>query len=165
MSVAINQQNVQKAIEDAGEAWLFNFWSENRSEHLEGIRKQIQEFVEEYERRFGERPDPFALFESDLPKAKAFFQNDTFMVSSEMKIMIWRVLVGCEILRVEFVYEISKEPSLVIRLRTPEGAEELHHGVGAWDFKVLRHFGAAVRSGCMVPSGLVLQGYYAVRRS
>jgi hypothetical protein len=160
MSAAIDRAQVRRAIEDAGESWLLNFWGPDSDRNLEAVGQQIREFQEQYAKRFGERPDPFALFQSQPFKAKAFFQNDTFMVSAEMKVMIWRILLGCEIAEVEFKYTLDQAPSLRITLQTPDGQRETYSGKSVWDFKVLRHFGASSRD-----DRLILQGYYATRRA
>src|SRR5437899_13098459 len=118
MSATIDRTQVKKAIEDAGESWLFSYWGADSERHLDGVRAQLTEFLDEYERRFGERPDPFTLLQTDPYKGKAFFQNDTFMVSVEMKILIWRILLGGEIVGVNFEYEIFKQPRSCVTLRT-----------------------------------------------
>src|SRR5438477_11872403 len=143
MSATIDRMQVKQALENAGGSWLFDYWGDDTERHLEGVGAQIAEFADEYERRFGERPDPFLLLQTDLYKGKAFFQSDTFMVSVEMKILIWRILMGGEIVRVKFDYEIFKQPHFSVILRTLSDEEDPPYvGTGIWDFKVLRHFGA-----------------------
>ena len=147
------------AIEKAGSAWIFRYWGNDLSRNLDRIRKELEQFSREYQHRFGETPDPFALLEENPVKGAAFFQIDTFMVSLEMKIMIWRILLGCEIAKIKFNYEAGKAPELTVVLRPPYGErEEVYKGQMPSDFRVLRHFGATGVSG-----ELFLQGYYAGR--
>jgi hypothetical protein len=78
----------------------------------------------EYERRFHETPDPIRLLEKNPAKGTAFFQIDTFRVSLEMKIMIWRILMGCDIVRVQFTYESGAPISLSVVIKSPYGDED-----------------------------------------
>src|SRR5258708_2697155 len=85
----------------------------------------LNQFVKEYRNRFGESLDPIQFF--DVPvRGAAFFALDTLRLTTEMKIAVWRVLMGSEIVGVElFVH--NHEPSTVrIRLVAPNGQEELY---------------------------------------
>jgi hypothetical protein len=125
---------------------------------LDQIANDLGAFAAEYARRFGERPDPLSLVESDPIRGKAFLQFDTLLASVEMKIMIWRVLQGADIRRVEFHYAADTDSQLSVTIRAPGEGDETYHGIPFPDFKVLRHFGMMGRNG-----KLLLQGYYALR--
>lgn len=149
---------LKEALEEAGSGWIFDFWGGDLDKNLDMVRRDIEDFAREYERRFGDRPDPYNLVQENASKAAAFFQIDTLMASVEMKIMIWRVLLGCEIASVEFGYEAGAKPSLVIQLRPPYGGKLEKYTGQPSDFRVLRHFGVTHVNG-----ELFLQGYYAAR--
>jgi hypothetical protein len=89
----------------------------------------------------------------------AFFQFDTLWLSTELKVMVWRILLGCENIRVEFRYQAGQKPSLKVTLRPPYGqGEEEYTGREPADFLALRHFGSS-----SIDDQLFLQGYYALR--
>src|SRR4051812_11832418 len=134
--------SIREAFIESGSDWIFRFWGDNTDENFEKVRQDIDKFIREYKKRFGERPDPFHLLKVNPLKGTVFFQIDTFMVSVEMKIMMWRILLGCEILKVDFNYEAGKRPSFRVVLRPPYGGhEETYTGKDPGDFRVLRHFG------------------------
>jgi hypothetical protein len=147
---------LKQALEDSGNAWLLGYWGNDADAMLERAAEDLEAFLLEYERRFGERPDPFAFLQKDRLKAKAFFQLDALQASVEMKIMIWRILLGCDIVRVEFRYTQASVMELTATLKTPYEEEEIYRTTQSRDFRVLRHFGATEDNG-----HLVLQGYYA----
>jgi hypothetical protein len=156
MSTPERRALLRAALEAAGSSWLLKYWGKDQDRALDQTLQALDEFAAEYERRFRYRPDPFALPGQDPARGRAFFQADTLALSAEMKILVWRILLGCEIHRVEFHYESAGGTDLTVTLRTPYGEEEQYRGQQSRDFKVLRHFGATG-----VDNHLVLQGYYA----
>ncbi len=85
------------------------------------------------------------------------FQVDTFSLSLDMKVMIWRIFSGCQITRVHFDYNRHGDTTMKIALRPPGGGpEESYEMQEPFDFAVLRHFAFGVTD-----KKLVLQGYYA----
>jgi hypothetical protein len=161
MATATIRGRLKEAIEKAGSAWIFRYWGNDVDKNLDRVAADLERFTREYHRRYRERPDPLELLEVNPLKGAAFFQIDTLMVSIEMKIMIWRILLGCEIAKVEFRYEAGKLPFFSVSLRPPYGDdEERFRGEKASDFRVLRHFGITG-----VEDQLFLQGYYAGRET
>jgi hypothetical protein len=153
------RDRLKEAIEKAGSAWIFRYWGSDVEKNVDHIAVDLDRFAREYQRRFKERPDPLELMDVNPLKGAAFFQIDTLMVSVEMKIMVWRILLGCEVARVEFKYEAGKPPKFSVTLCPPYGEkEEYYEGKQASDFRVLRHFGVTG-----VGNQLFLQGYYAGR--
>jgi hypothetical protein len=129
--------------EPVGEQWLTN------------VAERLDAFAAEYERRFGNRPDPLRAFSADPVDVAAFFQIDTVTASIEIMIMVWRVLSGCELERIDFNYVKDRAWHLKVELRTPDGGREAYQGTEPFDFKVLRHFGVSASNG-----RLLLLGYY-----
>lgn len=159
MSEPTTRGLLKKAFEETGNGWLLSYWGDQQDEMLDRAVADIEDFAGEYQRRFGDRADPFVLLNTDPYKAKAFFQADTFNVSIDMKIMMWRILLGCEIQEVRFHYRDHQETNFTVVLREPYGGkEEVYQGRLPTDFRVLRHFGAVGTNG-----RLVLQGYYALK--
>ena len=56
--------------------------------------------------------DLFGLVETNPTKAAAFFQPDTLQASREMKLMVWRILLGCEIQGIELTSTEQGKQSL-----------------------------------------------------
>lgn len=148
---------LRKALEKSGSGWVFQFWGNDADKHLDKVLAGLKRFTQEYHKRFGDRPDPFALLEMNPTKGAAFFQVDTLVVSVEMQVMIWRILSGCELARIKFNYEAGKKISFTVVLRTLQGKNEKYLGKQG-DVRVLRHFGIGG-----VDERIVLQGYYAAR--
>src|SRR5262249_36926182 len=121
MSKTSERLRLKNALQQAGNAWLFRFWGPDEGRNLDRIRRDLEEFCREYEQRFQERPDPFNLLETNPWKGTAFFHADTLIASVEMKIVVWRVLMGCEIARIEFKYEMGRPSLLRVTLRPPYG--------------------------------------------
>jgi hypothetical protein len=153
-----DESHLESALSDAGLAWLVRYWGDEKAKFLQETAQKISDFVEEFALRYKERPDPFRLLQENAVKGRAFFQFDTLVASVEMKIMVWRILQGCDVTRVEFHYDRDSKPSLEVELRTPYGERE-NYASDYWaDFRVLRHFGT-VKTG----DTLRLEGYYAVK--
>jgi hypothetical protein len=161
MSATLDREDVKHALKESGAAWIFEYWGDAADRQIDEVCTDIEEFIAEYQHRFGEAPDPIRLLRTNPAKGMAFFQIDTFRVSLEMKIMIWRILMGCEIVRVQFNYQLGSPIGLSITLRTPYGAEDPPYDAGGnnEDFRVLRHLGAVGTQGGLME----LQGYHALR--
>jgi len=159
MSAAIDTAIVKKALERAGADWIFRYWGGDEAKHLGRVRSDIEKFRREYRRRFRETPDPYALLDDNPVKGAAFFQIDTLQSSLEMKVMIWRILLGCEIVGLDYHYEQGTTPNFTVRIRAPYSDEvETYVAQSPGDFRVLRHFGFV-----QTDDQLFFQGYFAVR--
>jgi hypothetical protein len=159
VTTKIDPSELKVALESAGASWIIGWHGHEERTHLDEMCADLTEFVEEYQRRFREPPDPLGLLRRNPVKGMAFFQLDTFRVSLEMKIMIWRILVGCRVESVRFEYAVSHPFRVEVQLRTPDGTVEGPYiGARPQDFRVLRHFGAIEVNG-----DVQLDGYYALR--
>src|SRR6266436_5074351 len=123
MSTMVEAGKIRKALEETGHGWVLRFWGEQTDKYLNGLRAKLKKFVNDYGRRFPDegKPDPFRMVKENPKKAAAFFHPDTFEVSIEMMVMIWRVLVGCEVVKVNFKYQRNHRPQLVIVLQSLSG--------------------------------------------
>jgi hypothetical protein len=156
MIASINVEAVRTALEKTGQDQLLRLWNRDNGRQLRKIAAGLKDFIREYQRRFKETPDILGLMEENRPKARSFFHYDTLRASREMKIMVWRLLMGGEIGSVDFRYRTGKQSSLRVQLLSLEGRRETYESTDTLDFRVLRHFGLAA-----LGSGQVyLQGYY-----
>ena len=159
MSKASQRQRLRDALHEADSDWILSFWGKEQDKNLDRVLGDLDQFADEYAKRFRERPDPFKLLAENPLKGAAFFQIDTLRLSAEMKVMVWRILLGCEITRVEFRYAAGRKPTLRVTLRPPYGqGEEEYTGGEPTDFRILRHFGSSGAD-----DQLFLEGYYALR--
>jgi hypothetical protein len=164
MTTGLDREKVRTALQQSGSAWLFKYWEPHVERKLEQIAAEIQQFTRAYEQRFGERPDPFELLSQNPSKGAAFFELDALESSLEIKIMIWRILSGCEIVRVEFRYEQGKPAYFSVTLRSAGGDEDPPYvGKYPWDFRTMRHFAATYDNLGYPDTCLNLSGYYAMR--
>jgi hypothetical protein len=157
MKASIDATAVRTALEKTGQDLFLRLWSRDGDQKLRKIAAGLKQFVHEYRRRFKETPDILGLLDENTPKARAFFHFDTLMASCEMKIMVWRLLMGGEIRAVNFRYRAGKPSSLRVQLQlfSPPWRRETYESTEALDFRVLRHLGLAGEEG----QGR-LQGYY-----
>src|SRR5947208_9554587 len=99
---------VAEAFQKTGCAWILADPQKDRI--LAGVTREIDEFITAYARRFHVTPDPFRLLEVNLTKAAAFFQSFTGPPHSvEIRLLIWRLLIGSDIVAVSFSYQKGGE--------------------------------------------------------
>ena len=157
---SLNRGTVRAALEKTGSGWILSYWGQDADKYLDKLVAELKGFVQEYRRRFRETPDLLELVDVNPTKAAAFFQIDALMASRDMKIMIWRILLGCEISELEFRYKAGEPASFNIRLVSPDGEEEAYQSNDASDVRILRHVGVTGTGGQSI-----LQGYYAFKGS
>lgn len=156
----IQAADLRDSLEKSGSGWLLGYWGAEATTRLTQLASELDEFVAEYERRFGEAISPVELLRANPDQGRAFFQPDTLASSLEMKLMVYRILMGLEIVALEFHHEREGNTSLTVTLENPfddPKRVEVYHGQG-FDFRVLRRFGAVEING-----RFQLQGYYAPR--
>jgi hypothetical protein len=158
MSRSVDRETIRSALEQTGGGWILKYWGEDADKQLGKIGSQLKAFAREYHRRFGEQPDVFGLLEVNPAKAAAFFQIDSLLASLEMKVMIWRILLGCDVAEISLHYKVDEQFSLRVNLGSPFGTGEAYATQDPSDFRVLRHLGLTG-----VDGQSVLQGYYAFR--
>jgi hypothetical protein len=149
---------VAEALEGTGCGWVLTDPQKDRI--LTGVAREIDEFVAAYAHRFHVTPEPFNLLQDNPTKAAAFFQAFVGPPHSlDIRLLIWHLLAGAEIVSVHFAYERRGESRLVVRTETPyeEPAQFVSNDV--WDFRVFRHIGLLG-----IDNHAILDGYYALRR-
>jgi len=158
MTTPVDAQAVEGALQRARLEWLLAYWGADKGARLAQLARDISDFIEEYAARFKHRPDPFKLLDENPEKGKAFFQFDSLMASREAKIVIWRILLGCEIKQLHFDYDRRGDTRLKIQLLSPYGEREEYESQHWADFRVLRHLGTMQAN-----QRLRLEGYYAAK--
>lgn len=126
-------------------------WESHFSRWADGLNQ----FVARYQDRFQDRPDPIGLLHAAPAKGAAFWELDTLRLSTEMKVAVWRVLLGSAIasLRVD---SGDNSFSLQLVLQTRDGATESYESQHSEDIRLLRHLGTIE-----VGDRTRFQGYYA----
>lgn len=148
-------EKVAEAFKKSGRGWLVEHSS--AAQILTQTTRDLGEFADEYQRRFGERPDPFALLDEIPHKGRAFFQ--VFVgtpITLDMRILIWRLLLGVELLAIRLDYKREGDFELVVALETHKGEREEYRSTNAWDFRVLRQVGLL-----SVDGQAILDGFFA----
>ena len=152
-------EQVADAFRRTGSGWILD--DPQRDRILAGVAREIDEFVASYRQRFHDTPQPFDLVERNVTKATAFFQAFVGPPHSiEVRMMIWRVLVGADIVSVRFDYTRGAPPQLAIVTATPYGERDEFRSDNLWDFRVMRHIGILG-----VDGQAILDGYYALRHA
>ncbi len=105
MANHVDVDRVAQAFERTGCGWVLK--RDDRDELLAWAARELDEFMAGYTREFGEapNPDPFSLLDENPSEAAAFFQ--TFAgppLSPRMRITIWRIVTGADIVAFRFDY-------------------------------------------------------------
>jgi hypothetical protein len=150
---------VADAFQRTGCAWILAD-PRQRDRILAGVTREIDEFIAAYAHRFHATPDPFRLLEENPTKAAAFFQSVTGAPHSiDMRLLIWHLLSGADIVSVSFSYQKGGETMLVVRTETAYGEPAEFTSRDPWDFRLFRHIGILG-----IGDRPILDGYYALRR-
>ena len=134
---ALHQARCESYLEDLGDG---------ETAYLKAVAKNIDDFRNEYEKRFGEIPNPFAFLEGNPEKGASFIQWIAGeALSTDVTIMIWRILAGAEILSVTYQYVKDNKSILEIELEPlPEirscAGREIYRSENPSDFHLLAEF-------------------------
>jgi hypothetical protein len=155
--MATRTLQVADAFKKTDSAWILD---DPKSEQiLIGVAREIDEFIQAYVQRFHVTPDPFRLLTENPPKAAAFFQSFTGPPHSiEIRLLIWHLLTGADIVSVNFSYQKHGEIKMLVRTETPYGESEEFASSDLWDFRLFRHIGVL-----SVGEQPMLDGYYPLR--
>ena len=154
MSIASDLPKFEHALERAGVAWQLAPQGQPRRGQLLMIRTETEKFIKRYREKFpkDDPPDPLGLAELNPAKAAVFFHPETQILSEEMRVVVWRLLLGDEIESVTYKYRNGEPQKLLIKL---SGSPAPFLSLEWFDFYVLRRFRATEHN--RLP---VLQGYY-----
>jgi hypothetical protein len=154
-----NPSQIAEAFERIG--FSERLKTESRDDILQAAARDLDEFITAYQDRFHLAPDPFALLEENLYKAKAFFQaylGPQYSVNA--RLLIWHLLSGVEIISAEFSYK--RDENMIIKFTTcsPSGDEANFACESPWDFRLFRNIGLLGYK-----DRVILDGFYAYKNS
>ena len=155
---------LEQTIRQSGEGWLIDGFAppEKAMDHLRQTLASIDRRARELLN--GNAPD---FSEAALAKefavhpqqVRAFFQALGRSRTPDMLLMVWRVLQGMEIHRIELGYVRQHEFRLQVELESPYGdAPETYTSNKVQDFALLRHIGVHEIGGRPV-----FDGFYALK--
>jgi hypothetical protein len=154
----ISPAEVATAFQKSGCAWILA--DAHKDQILARAAQEIDEFITAYARRFHVTPAPFSLLEDNPTKAAAFFQSFTGPPHSlDIRLLIWHLLAGAEIVSVSFTYQRQGKTTLVIETETSSGEQATFTSQDLWDFRLFRHIGLLG-----IDERPILDGYYALRK-
>lgn len=153
MSAPITPAMVRDALAKTRSKTLLNApgWDASISKWADGLN----EFIADYQARFKNRPDPIGILDSAPAKGVAFWELDTLRLSTEMKIAVWRILLGCEILAIHLRSD-KDSFELKLVLGTVAFQDEVYSSQHSEDLRIVRHLGTIEFS-----NRTHFQGYYA----
>lgn len=160
----LQAHTLEEAIREAGEGWLIDR-SSLPAEAVNRLRRGLDDVNSlARERLGGEAPDLsesaiVAEFQRRPAQVRGFFQALGGSRTPEMLLMVWRVIQGMEIKRIELTYERQQSYALSVVLESPYGVEdEPYRSTNVNDFSLLRHIGILEVSGRPV-----FDGFYPLR--
>jgi hypothetical protein len=161
---ASNPSALEQTIRQAGEGWLIDGFAppEKALEHLRqtlaSVDRRARELLNGNAPDFSEAAiaNEFAIHPQEV---RAFFQALGGSRTPDMLLMVWRVLQGMEIHRIELGYVRQNEFRLQVELESPYGeAPETYTSTNVNDFTLLRHIGVHEIGGRPV-----FDGFYALK--
>jgi len=155
----LDRTTLREAMLKAGEEKVLQFFGDKADQELDRLLAQLKQFIDEFETRYGDRPDPIGLLSENPVKAAAFFQLDTLELSTQAKMAVWWMLSGADLMRLNAEVVSREYTRIALRLKTPVGEQEFVCQDPS-DFRLLRHLGTV-----RVDGKLAIDGYYALRRS
>lgn len=158
---------LETIIRDCGEDWLLDWFSGNKADAIANWRKLLQKAAEHYEQRYAgtnriRSISEAALLEeakSNKHRATAFLQALGETTSPELLVMVWRILHGDTIKRVELIHQHGQSFEFRTVLETDEGVEQEFVSSNIDDASLLRHLGIL-----KVDNQPVFDGFYPLRR-
>jgi hypothetical protein len=155
---------LEEAIVQSGEGWLLDCFPP-RDMAMERIRRAIDAVNNLAKERFnGEAPDvsDTAVIEEynrNPQRMRGFFQALGGACTTEMLLMVWRIMQGMEIKDIRMRYRRQQDFEVTVILESPFGDEDKPYtSTNINDFTLLRHIGAFE-----ISRQPVLDGFYALR--
>ncbi|HEY3968113.1 MAG TPA: hypothetical protein VGM05_26355 [Planctomycetaceae bacterium] len=114
--------------------------------YLRLVQQKLQSFCTEYERMFRETPNIAELLRRNQEKGATFIQwLAGEELSTDLTIMIWRILSGAEVLSLSYQYHKDHDSVLEIEIEplpgSPNGATpERYRSTSVFDFHLLSEF-------------------------
>jgi hypothetical protein len=160
----VSPSTLEETIRQSGEGWLLDSFPPQEKE-MERIRRTLDAVNNLAKKRLGgDAPDisETALIEEyrrNPQRVRGFFQALGGTRTTEMLLMVWRIMQGMEIRDVQVGYRRQQEFTMTVVLESPYGVEEdPYTSKNINDFTLFRHIGVLEISGRPV-----LDGFYALR--
>jgi hypothetical protein len=159
----LEAHSLEEAIRQAGEGWLID--SAPPGEAVNHLRQALAVVERVARERLGADAPDFsdAAIVAELQRRPAqvrgFFQALGGNRTPEMLLMVWRIIQGMQIKRVELDYERWQSFAISVILESADGVEDApYHSTNINDFSLFRHIGILVASGRPV-----FEGFYPLR--
>jgi hypothetical protein len=160
----VSPATLEEAIRQSGEGWLLDSFPP-REKEMERIRRTLDAVNNLAKKRLGGgSPDisETALIEEyrrNPQRVRGFFQVLGGTRTTEMLLMVWRIMQGMEISDIQIGYRRQQEFKMTVVLESPYGVEDdPYTSENVNDFTLLRHIGVLEVSGRPV-----FDGFYALR--
>jgi len=146
--------NLEGLLRDHGLGWMIDMY-DSRDSAIPYLEEQLNQVAAEYRKRIRVNvpftPEFLAGEAKCNPhKVRAFLQALGTSRSAEMLVMVWRILQGLSIRRVEMDYREQEAFSLVVVLAHPgedQDVLEEYRSSDINDAALIRHFGITTVSG------------------
>jgi len=154
--------SLQELIRHAGEAWMLNWFKppEKASDYLRNLLERVNNVAKQRFPQGTPRVTEENLideYKRAPHKVRAFIQSLAESESPDLLLMVWRILQGMEIERVEMSYTLEDRFFLEVTLRSPYGdPAERYQSDSIDDAALIRHFGIMKMNGRPV-----FDGFYA----
>jgi len=159
-----NVHSLEELIRHSGEGWILD-WFKPREKAVEHLKRLLEQVNAAASQRFPggsvrlAEKDLIADYQRSRHKVRAFIQSMSESRTPEMLLMVWRVLQGMEIERIDMRYILGTRFELEVALRSPYGdPPETYKSDDIDDAALIRHFGIMKMNG-----GPVFDGFYATR--
>lgn len=150
--------NLECVLRECDLGWVLD-WFDSQEQALDGLRSTLEQaavvYREQHHDDFVDEEELPAAYRRDSEKIRAFLQALVATRTPDMLVMVWRVLQGLDIHRVEMNYCSGEAFMLRIVLRSPADEEETYESNDVDDAALLRHFGITKMYGRPL-----LAGYY-----
>jgi hypothetical protein len=138
---------LEKLLRTNDLGWMID-WFSPPDQAIGFLKSFLEKVDQEAHAKFGNNAPRFteAALEKEFAqnphKVKAFLQALGATRSSQMLLMVWRILQGKRIQRTQLTYQEEKEFRLEVVLSSPENkTEERYVSTDIGDAALLRHFG------------------------
>jgi len=141
--------DLEQLLRQCDLGWMID-WHEDRRATIASLKKTLENATAESQRRFGSRAATFsepvlaAEYQENPHKVRAFLEALGATSNPKMLVMVWRILQGASIAKLNVAYEDRKYFDLHIVLELPYGdGTDAYESSDISDAALLRHFGIA----------------------
>lgn len=124
-------ERIRNLLLKSGLEWIFAVEADERAR---GLAAEFDEAQALYRVQVGRETDFLEAAETDPGRYQAFLQSIGLPMSPQMRVVIWRMLEGEKIQKLEFVYDQGGTTTFRIQL---SGDDDLIQATDAWDTLLL----------------------------